>query len=171
MELVKPALGLVVWMLVTFGVLVFVLGKYAWKPILGMLKEREQSIEDSLSQAEKARAEIAQMTAKNEEILNQAKEERNKILHEAREAAEKVRTDILNKAQHEAEQKIQMAFNEIEVQKKAAIAEVRNSVGLMALDIATNVLRKELKGQKEQVDYVNTLAKEVNLDTARASSN
>jgi F-type H+-transporting ATPase subunit b len=171
MELVTPALGLFFWMIVTFGLIFFILAKYAWKPILGMLKEREQTIENSLSQAEKARAEIAQMTAKNEEILNQAKEERNKILHEAREAAEKVKTDILNKAQSEAEQKIQMAFGEIEVQKKAAIAEVRNSVGLMALDIATNVLRKELKGQKEQVDYVNTLAKEVDLDAVKASSN
>ena len=171
MELLTPAYGLIFWMVLCFGLLFFILSKYAWKPILGMLRKREQTIADALSQAEKARNEIAQLTAKNEDILNQAKEERNKILHEAREAAEKVKTDILNKAQHEAEQKIQMAFSEIEVQKKAAIAEVRNSVGLMALDIATNVIRKELKGQKEQVDYVNTLAKEVNLDTARLSSN
>ncbi|HWB62494.1 MAG TPA: F0F1 ATP synthase subunit B [Chitinophagales bacterium] len=164
MELVKPAIGLVFWMVITFGLLVFILGKFAWKPILAMLNEREKTIEDSLAQAEKARSEMAQLTAKNEELLNAAKEERNKILNEAKEAAEKVKADIMDKAQKEAEQKIQAAFREIDLQKKAAITEVKNSVGLMALDIAEKVLRKELKGDTEQVEYVNKLVKESNLN-------
>lgn len=164
MELVKPAIGLIFWMCVTFSILVFILTKFAWKPILAMIKEREQTIENSLNEANKARAEMSQLVAKNEELLNQAKEERNAILHEAKEAAEKVKTDIVAKAQKEAEEKIQMAFREIEIQKKAAIAEVKNSVGLMALEIAEKVMRKELKGNKEQMDYVNTLAKESNLN-------
>lgn len=85
-------------------------------------------------------------------------------MHEAKEAAEKVKTDIVAKAQKEAEEKIQMAFREIEIQKKAAIAEVKNSVGLMALEIAEKVMRKELKGNAEHMDYVNKLAKESNLN-------
>jgi len=84
MELVKPAIGLVFWMCVTFGILVFILTKFAWKPILAALNEREKSIDDSLRQAEKARAEMSQLVAKNEELLNQAKEERNQILHDAK---------------------------------------------------------------------------------------
>ncbi|MDB5281433.1 MAG: synthase subunit, partial [Bacteroidota bacterium] len=93
MELVKPAIGLIFWMLVTFSLLMFILSKFAWKPILGMIKEREKTIEEALNEANKARAEMSQLVAKNEELLNQAKIERNKILHEAKEAAEKVKAD------------------------------------------------------------------------------
>lgn len=172
MDLVKPAIGLLFWMVISFSVLVFILGKFAWKPILGALKERELSIADALNEATKARAEMASLTAKNEELLNQAKEERNKILHDAREAAEKVKADILDKANKEAEDKLRQAIREIEVQKKAAIAEVKNTVGLLALEIAEKVVRKELKGNNEQVAYVNTLAKEAGLsNNAVASAN
>jgi len=142
MELVKPAIGLIFWMCVAFGFLLFILTKFAWKPILAMIKEREQSIENSLNEANKARAEMSQLVAKNEELLNQAKEERNKILHDAKEAAERVKADIMASAQKQAEEKIQMALREIEIQKKAAITEVKNTVGLMALDIAEKVIRK-----------------------------
>jgi F-type H+-transporting ATPase subunit b len=164
MELVKPAIGLVFWMVVTFSILVFILSKFAWKPILAMIKEREQTIENSLNEATKARAEMSQLVAKNEELLNQAKEERNQILHNAKEAAEKVKADIVARAQKEAEEKIQMAVREIEIQKKAALVEIKNSVGIMALEIAEKVIRKELKSNNEQVDYVNKLAKESNLN-------
>lgn len=164
MELVKPAIGLIFWMCVTFSILVFILTKFAWKPILSMIKEREQTIENSLNEANKARAEMSTLVAKNEELLNQAKEERNAILHEAKEAAEKIKTDLLEKAQAQAEAKIQTAFREIEIQKKAAIAEVKNSVGLMALEIAEKVIRKELKNNADQVEFVNKLAKESNLN-------
>ena len=164
MELVKPAIGLVFWMVVTFSILVFILSKFAWKPILAMIKEREQTIENSLNEANKARAEMSQLVAKNEELLNQAKEERNQILHDAKEAADKVKNDIVARAQKEAEEKIQMAVREIEIQKKAALAEIKNSVALMALEIAEKVIRKELKSNNEQVDYVNKLAKESNLN-------
>ena len=164
MELVKPAIGLIFWMCVTFSILVFILTKFAWKPILSMIKEREQTIENSLNEENKARAEMSQLVAKNEELLNQAKEERNKILHEAREAAERIKAEIVDKAQKEAEGKIQAAFREIDIQKKAAITEVKNSVGLMALDIAEKIVRKELKSANEHTEYVNKLAKEANLN-------
>lgn len=163
MALLTPSIGLIFWMLIGFGILFFLLSKFAWKPILGALKEREASIEDSLRQAEKARAEMSKLVAKNEELLNQAKEERNKILHDAREAAEKVKADILEKAGKEAEEKLKQALREIDTQKKAAIVEVKNTVGLMALEIAEKVIRKELKGNAEQQDYVKNLAKEAEL--------
>ena len=164
MELIKPAIGLVFWMLVTFGFLLFILGKMAWKPILEALSAREKTIEDSLNMANQARNEMAKLTAKNEALLNEAKEERNRILHEAKEAADKLKNEMLGKAQQEVEAKIQTAFREIEIQKRAAITEVKNSVGLMALDIAEKVIRKDLKGNAEQLEYVNKLAKESNLN-------
>ncbi len=171
MELLTPSIGLLFWMLITFSLLMFVLAKYAWKPILAMLKERELTIEATLNEANKARAEMASLTAKNEELLNQAKEERNKILHDAREAAERVKSDIMAKAQKEAEEKLAQALREIETQKKAAIVEVKNTVGLMALDIAEKVIRRELSSNKEQQDYVNTLAREAELIETTASRN
>ena len=164
MELVKPAIGLVFWMVITFGLLFFILAKFAWKPILGMLNEREKTISDSLAEAQKARAEMAALTSKNQDLLNQAKEERNKILHEAKEAGDKLKNEMLAKAQQDVEAKIQTAFREIDIQKRAAIAEVKNSVGLLALDIAEKVIRKDLKGNAEQLEYVNKLAKESNLN-------
>lgn len=164
MELLTPSLGLIFWMVLGFGILFFILTKFAWKPILGALTEREKSIEESLRQAEKARAEMSLLVAKNEELLNQAKEERNNILHDAKIAAEKIKADLVDRAQKEAEAKIQSAVREIEIQKKAALVEVKNSVGLMALEIAEKVIRKELKGSNEHVEYVNKLAKESNLN-------
>ena len=171
MSLVTPAIGLVFWMVVSFGLLLFILSKFAWKPILGMIKEREQTIENALNEANKARAEMAHLVAKNEELLNQAKEERNKILHDAREAAEKLKAEIVEKASKEAEDKLKQALREIETQKKAAIVEVKNTVGHMALEIAEKVLRKELKGNSEQVAYVDTLVKEAGLTASAVASN
>lgn len=164
MELLKPSVGLIFWMVIGFGILFFILSKFAWKPILNALKEREQSIDESLRQAEKARAEMSTLVAKNEELLIQAKEERNQLLRDAKEVAEKLKADILEKAGKEAEAKIKSALAEIETQKKAAITEVKNTVGLMALDIAEKVIRKELKSSNEQIEFVNKLAKESNLN-------
>lgn len=164
MRLLTPEFGLIFWMVVGFGILFLILSKFAWKPILAGIKERENSIEESLRQAEKARAEMSQLVAKNEELLNQAKEERNKILHEAREAADRLKNEIVTKAQKDAEEKIQAAFREIEIQKKAAIVEVKNTVGNMALEIAEKVIRKELKSSTEHVEFVTKLAKESNLN-------
>ena len=164
MELVRPAIGLIFWMVITFGILMFILAKFAWKPILESLTAREKTIEDSLAEAQNARTEMAALTSKNQDLLNQAKEERNKILHEAKEAADKLKNEMLAKAQQEVEAKIQTAFREIDIQKKAAITEVKNSVGLLALDIAEKVIRKDLKGNAEQLEYVNKLAKESNLN-------
>ncbi|MDW8419683.1 MAG: F0F1 ATP synthase subunit B, partial [Chitinophagales bacterium] len=108
--------------------------------------------------------EMSQLVAKNEELLNQAKEERNEILREAREAAEKIKADIVARAQKEAEEKLKQAMREIEIQKMAAIVEVKNTAGMMALDIAEKIIRKELKGHAEHVEYINQLAKEAKLN-------
>jgi F-type H+-transporting ATPase subunit b len=163
-SLVTPNPGLSIWALIIFLVLIFILGKYGFKPIANALKEREQHISDSLAQAEKARAEMALLTAKNEDLLNQAKEERNKILAEAREAAEKLKIDLLEKANAESMKKMADAFREIETQKNAAIVEIKNTVGQMALKIAEQVVRKELSTDAAQKEFVDKLVKETNLN-------
>jgi F-type H+-transporting ATPase subunit b len=163
-SLVTPNPGLSIWALIIFLILIFVLGKFGFKPIANALKEREQSIEASLAQAEKARAEMALLTSKNEELLNQAKEERNKILAEAREAAEKLKNDLMEKAHAESMKKMTDAFREIDTQKRAAIVEIKNTVGQMALQIAEKVVRKELNGDAAQKEFVDKLVKETNLN-------
>jgi len=164
MSLIIPEVGLAIWSLIIFVILWIVLGKFAFKPITKALKEREDSITTALKSAEAAKNEMASLTAKNESLLNEAKEERNKIILEAKNAAEKVRTDIIAKAEAEASVKVQAALREIDNQKKAAIAEIRNQVGAVALDIAEKVIRKELKGNAEQQAFVNEMVKTTNLN-------
>jgi F-type H+-transporting ATPase subunit b len=152
------------WTLVVFLMLVFVLGKFAFKPIAQALADRERDINDKLAEAEKARAEMRTLTAKNEELLNQAKEERNKIIAEARDAAEKLKNDMLERAQTDAMKKMADAFQEIETHKKAAIVEIKNTVGQMALGIAEKVIRKEIGNNPAQKELVEKLVKETNLN-------
>ncbi len=163
-SLITPDPGLAIWALIIFVILIVILGKFGFTPIATALKEREQHIADSLAQAEKARAEMALLTSKNEDLLNQAKEERNKILAEAREAAEKLKTDMLEKAQTESLKKMSDAFREIDTQKNAAIVEIKNTVGQMALKIAEQVIRKELHTHEAQKEFVDKLVKETNLN-------
>jgi len=163
-SLVTPNPGLSIWALIIFLILIFILGKFGFKPIATALKEREQSIADSLAQAEKARAEMANLTAKNEELLNQAKEERNKIIAEAREIAEKLKADLIEKAQAESLKKMSDAFREIDTQKTAAIVEIKNTVGEMAIKLAEQVIRKDLNNDTAQKEFVEKLIKETNLN-------
>lgn len=163
-SLVTPEPGMAIWALIIFVILILVLGKFGFKPIANSLKERENSIADSLAQAEKARAEMASLTAKNEELLNQAREERNKIVAEARDAAERIKAEILDKAQAESAKKLSDAMREIETQKKAAIVEIKNTVGQMALQIAEKVVRKDLANDSAQKELVEKLVKETNAN-------
>jgi F-type H+-transporting ATPase subunit b len=163
-SLITPDPGMAIWALIIFVVLIIILGKYGFKPIASALQEREKNIADSLAMAEKARAEMAQLTSKNEELLNQAKEERNKIIAEARDAAEKLKADMLDKAHAESMKKMSEAFREIETQKNAAIVEIKNTVGQMALKVAEQVIRKELATDAAQKEFVDKLVKETNLN-------
>jgi F-type H+-transporting ATPase subunit b len=163
-SLITPEPGLVIWTVIIFVILWLILGKFAFKPIAEALKNREQTIEDALKAAEKARAEMENLTAQNEQIIREAKEERVKIIAEAKQVAEKLKAEMVDKAAKEADEKLQQALREIDNQKKAALVEVKNYVGLMALDIAEKVIKKELKSDASQVEFVEKLAKEANLN-------
>mgnify|MGYP005840483453 CR=1 FL=1 len=164
MELVTPGIGLVFWTTLAFLLLLFVLSKYAWRPILNAVKERELNIEVALQQAEKARAEMAKLTADNEKLLAAAKEERAQILKEAKLVGEKIIEEAREKAKEEANKYLTEAKAEITTQKLAAITEVKNQVGLLAIELSEKILRKELAGKDSQEKFVAELINDIKLN-------
>jgi F-type H+-transporting ATPase subunit b len=163
MELVTPNLGLVVWTTISFAILLFLLGKFAWKPILGALNDRERFIEDSLSKAEAAKEEMARLTNENESLLKQARAERDQILTEARKVKEQMIIDAKELAHKEGARMIELARVEINNQKSIAMADVKNQVATLSLQIAEKVLRKQFEDQQKQDELVSQLLKEVKL--------
>jgi len=163
MDLVTPALGLVFWTTVSFAILLFILGKYAWKPILGALNDRERFIEDSLLKAEAAKEEMARLTNENESLLKQARAERDQILTDARKVKEQMIVDAKELAHKEGARMIELARVEINNQKAIAMADVKNQVATLSLDIAEKVLRKQFEDHQKQDELVSQLLKEVKL--------
>lgn len=164
MDLFNPSVGLMVWSTAVFLILFFVLAKFAWKPVMAGIKEREQSIEDALNKAELAKQEMARLTAQNEDLMKQARDERDAMLKEAKMLKDNIVNDAKTQAQTEGAKLIEKAKNEIENQKKAALAELRGQVSSLSLDIAERVLRNQLADKAKQQELVNTLLKDVELN-------
>ncbi len=163
MELVTPSIGLVFWTTLCFGILLFLLGKFAWKPILASISEREKSIEGALLQAEAAKEEMARLTNENELLLKQARAERDQILKEAKQIKDNIINEAKESAQAEGTKIIERARIEIDNQKAIAMADVKNQVATLSLEIAEKVLRKQFEDQKKQDALVADLLKEVKL--------
>lgn len=164
MDLLIPEIGLVFWHTISFLILLFLLAKFAWKPVLSAIKERESNIENALAAAEQAKLEMARLTNENEQLLKQAREERDIILKEAKELKDKIVTEAKEQAQVEGGKLIENAKREIEDQKNKALAEVKNQVSSLSLDIARKVLTKEFEDQSKQEAYVGDLLKDVRLN-------
>ena len=164
MNLLTPDLGLFFWNVLAFLVVFFILRKFAWKPILNSLKERETTIADSLAQAEKVRAEMAQLKNENEALLAKAREERAQLLKEARDTKDKIINEAKEQAKVEAGKILSDAQAAIEQQKKAALTEVKNQVGSLVINVAEKVLRRELSNKSEQENYIKQLSEEVKLN-------
>lgn len=162
--LVSPDPGLFIWSTVAFLLLFFLLSKFAWKPIVQALDERERSIEDALSKAEMAKAEMAKLISENEDLLKEARLERDSILKEAKEIKDQIINDAKDSAKTEGAKLIEKAKDEINNQKLAAMAEIKNQVSSLSLAIAEKVLRKQLEDQDKQQALVNDLLKEVKLN-------
>ena len=162
--LVSPDPGLFIWSTVTFLILFFLLSKFAWKPIVKALDERERSIEDALAKAEKAKSEMAKLISENEDLLKEARLERDGILKEAKEIKDQLINDAKDLAKAEGAKLIEAAKSEITNQKLAAMAEIKNQVSTLSLEIAEKVLRKQLEDKGKQQDLVNALLKEVKLN-------
>ena len=164
MELVKPGIGLIFWMTITFGLLLFLLTKFAWKPILKALREREDSIENALNAAQRAKDEMAALTANNERLLQEAKFERDNILKEAMEVKETIINEAKAKAASEANKLILTAREAINNEKLAAITELKNQVANMSIEIAEKIIRNELSNDEKQKSLMSNLLKEVTLN-------
>ena len=163
MELVTPEIGLVFWTTISFLIFLFILGKFAWKPILGAINEREISIENALMKAEAAKEEMERLTSENESLLREARAERDIILQEARKLKDKIVGDAKEAAQEEGAKMIEKARLEINMQKALAIADVKNQVASLSIEIAEKVLRKQFEDASKQDELVTELLKEVKL--------
>jgi len=168
MQLLTPGLGLIVWTLLAFLVVFFILKKFAWPSILNGLRKREETIAESLSTAERIKAEMAQMKSENEALLAQAREERAGMLKDARLAADKMISDAKDKAKVEYDRIITDAQSAIDQQKNAAIVDVKNMIGKMVIEVTEKVIRKELVTTKDHEDYIKRLASDITAaDIAR----
>ncbi|RYG15642.1 MAG: ATP synthase F0 subunit B [Chitinophagaceae bacterium] len=164
MDLFSPSIGLIVWSSIVFLTLLFILAKFAWKPVMAAIKEREQFIDDALNKAELAKQEMARLTAQNEDLMKQARAERDEILKEAKMLKDNIVNEAKTQAQTEGAKLIEKARIEIENQKKAALAELKGQVSTLSLDIAERVLRSQLDDKAKQQDLVASLLKDVELN-------
>ncbi len=164
MDLITPGTGLIFWQLFGFLGLLFILIKFAWKPMLAALDEREGSINNALKAAETARNEMANLKAENEKLLAEARLERDTILKKAQDVSVKMIDDAKNEAIKAGALMIENAKAVIETEKKAALADVKNQVAELSLDITEKLLRKNLSDDKSQKDLIDGFIKELKLN-------
>ncbi|MEQ8360936.1 MAG: F0F1 ATP synthase subunit B [Cytophagales bacterium] len=164
MDLLTPGTGLIFWQALTFLIVVFLLGRFAWKPILSALETREHSIEEALRSAEIAKEEMEKLQASNEKLLQEARIERDQIIKDAQAAAATIRDEAKVQAEVSANKIMIDAKAEIEQQKNSAISEVKNLVADLSIDIAEKVLRKELADKKSQENLIKDYVKEIKLN-------
>lgn len=164
MELIKPAFGLIFWMSLSFLTLLFILKKFAWKPILDMLHERENNIAEALNTAKKAREEMASLKADNERLINEARLERDKMLREARDTKDAIIAEAKGKAQQEANKILNQTRETIQTEKNAALTELKNLVAGMSIEIAEKILRTELSNDDKQKALVQNMLKDINMN-------
>jgi len=161
--LLNDHLGFVVWAAVAFIILLILLGKFAWKPIMAAIADRERSIEDALLKAEAAKEEMARLTNENEQLLKEARAERDLILREAKHLKDQIVAEAKNVANVEGARMIEKAKLEINSLKAIAMADVKNQVATLSLEIAEKVLRREFANQNAQDELVADLLKEVKI--------
>lgn len=164
MELLLPKLGLIFWTLIAFGITLWILAKYAWKPILKSLDEREKNIADSIQSAENVRKEMAALKNENEALLAKAREERSQIMREAKETRDKIIQDAREQARQETNKIVADAQSVINQQKMAAITDLKNQVGNLVLEVSEKVLRRELNNKEDQEKYIQQLTRHVELN-------
>ena len=158
------SLGLFFWQTLLFLVLVFFLRKYAWKPILNAVEEREAGIKNALDSAEKAKKEMESLNADNERILLEARNERAVMLKEARDMKNKIINEAKDQANSEAEKILLIAKEQITNEKMKAITELKNSVADLSIDMATMVIKSELKDKNKQKELVTASLNETEIN-------
>lgn len=163
MGFVTPDYGTIFWMLIIFGIVLFILKKFAWVPILKALKDREKSISDALNSADIARKEVAGLKASNDRIIAEARREKDIILKEARDIKDKIVADARKQANVETQKSIENAKQQINAEKTAAINDIKIQVAELSVTIAEKVIRKQLENSKDQEKLVEDLLKDLKL--------
>jgi F-type H+-transporting ATPase subunit b len=164
MDLLIPDTGLLIAQVLAFTVLLIVLRKFAWKPILDGLNEREQTIENALLAAEQAKNEMQALQADNQKLLAEARAERDSMLKEALTVANSIKEEAREETSKISSKMIEEAKAAIETEKKAALTDVKNQVAMLSLEITEKLLRKELADQKGQRDLIDRYVKDLNLN-------
>ncbi len=164
MELVTPGLGLLFWMLLSFALVLYLLKKFAWKPILKALRDREENIQKALDSAELARDQMKQLKADNEIIMQEAREERDLLLQDAREVKEKMIAEAKEQANQEAQKVVKAARVKIRNEKAAAIEDIKNQVASLSIEMTEKILKQKLSDHKEQKELIRKLLDEIKLN-------
>ena len=164
MDLVTPGFGLIFWTVITFLVLLFILRKFAWKPILGAVSEREDSIKNALASAEDAKKEMQNLQADNQKLIKEARAEREAMLRDAREIKTKMIEDAKGEAKVEADKMIVQALAAIEAERKSAIADLKSQVASLSLEIAEKVVKSELSNKEKQLGLVEEMLGQATLN-------
>ena len=164
MELVTPGLGLIFWQTIIFLIVLFILSRYAWKPILSSLKERELSIDSALQAANQARQEMANLKAANNQLLDEARAERDRILRAAQVSSENIIQEAREKAQSEGARILQETQQAIRNERQSAVADMRKEIVNLSVEIAEKLLKKQLQDQAAQKALVQDLIKDTPLN-------
>lgn len=164
MQLITPGIGLIFWMLVLFSLLMYVLGKYAWGPIMKGIHQREDTIEKALEAANDAKKEMLQLKAGNEQLLRDAKDERDALMRDARKVKEAILDEAREKANAEAVRIMETARENIQFEKMAAINDLKNQIASISIEIAEKLIGKELENQKQQHELTEKLLKDVKIN-------
>lgn len=164
MELINPGIGLIFWMTISFSLILFILGKFAWRPIMHALKTREENIENAMLAAERTRQEMKAMKSEHEQLLREAREEKDKMIRDAKI----IKGSILDKAKTEANEEynriIESAKESIQYEKMAAITDLKNQLAKLSIEIAEKVLTEELSKTEKQKQLINKLIDEVKIN-------
>ncbi len=164
MDLVTPEIGLVFWSTISFLLLVFILGKFAWKPILNSVNEREEGIKKALSEADRARQEMRNLKSDNEKILKEARAERDSLLKDARIIKDQMISEAKDEAKSQANKIMEQTKISIENEKQAAITELKNKVAELSIGIAEKVIKEELSDKNKQLDLIEKMLDEATLN-------
>ena len=164
MELVKPGIGLLFWMTITFGIVLYILTKFAWKPILKSIRDREDSINDAINAADNARKQMESLKADNEKLLAEARAERDRMMREANDIKESIIAQAKRSADEEGRKIITNAKESIEREKLNAMNELKNQVAVLSVDMAEKILRKKMDDRGQQEAFVNDNLKSITLN-------
>lgn len=164
MELVKPGIGLLFWMTITFSLVLFILSKFAWKPILNSIREREESINGALNAAEEARKQMDALKSDNERLLNEARAERDRLLREANEIKDNIISQAKKSAEEESRKIVANANDAIEKAKLTAMNQLKSQVAELTVDLAEKVLRKKMDDKAQQEAFINENLKTITLN-------